>query len=166
MKRITFWALAAVCLAAGALLFAAPASAGENEAYVASLPQAKVDVIEQNVVIALTSGIPGMQADAAQLIRDLKDMRAEQSFSATVIPLMGILKNEDADQSARILAALALDRLESSMGNFAITRTALFTDNQKVKHVCTWLAYEKKTGRSADSKGMAIIEPLEEEDGN
>ena len=162
MKRILYRMVAAVCLAAGTLLFAAPAFAGENDAYIASMPQGKIDLVEQNVVLALTSGIPGMQADAAQLVRDLKDIRPEQSFTACIRPLMGILKNEEADQSSRILAAFALDRLGSTMGDFAISRTALFTDNQKVKHVCTWLAYEKKTGRSADSKGMAIIEPLEE----
>lgn len=162
MKRTIDRLVVFVCLVAGALLFTSPAIAGENDAFIASLPQERIDLIEHNVVFALTSGIPGMQADAAQLVRDLKSICPEQSFSASVVPLMGILKDEDAEPSARILAALALDRLGSSMGDFAITRTALFTDNQKLKHVCTWLAYEKRTGRSADSKGLAIIEPLEE----
>ena len=162
MKRIGYHVIAAVCLVAGTLLFAAPAFAGDGDEYVASLAQERVNLIEQNVVLALTSGIPGMQADAAQLVRDLKRIRPEQSFAAFVVPLMGILKNEQSDQSARILAALALDNLGSAMGDFAISRTALYTDDARVKHVCTWLAYERKTGRSADSKGMAIIEPLEE----
>ncbi|MEW6512020.1 MAG: hypothetical protein AB1428_13800 [Bacteroidota bacterium] len=162
MKRHAYRFIAAATLVVGTLLFAAPAFAGEGDDYIAALPQARINLIEQNVVLALTSNIPGMQADAAQLVRDLRTIRPEQSFSATVIPLMAIVKDEQADPGARVLAAFALDRLESSMGHYAITRTALFTDNPKVKHVCTWLAYERRTGRSSENKGMAIIEPLEE----
>jgi hypothetical protein len=162
MKKHNRITIAAACLLAAGLLFAAPASASEGGEYIASLSQQRIDLIEENIVVALKSGIPGVQADAAQLVRDLKDLRSEQEFSACVVPLMAIVKNEDADQSARILAALALDRLESEMGSFAISRTAQFTDNPRVKYVCTWLAYERKFGKPAADKGMAIIEPLDE----
>lgn len=149
-------------LVAACLLTALPAFAAGDDDYVASLSQAKIQTIEVNIVNALTSGIPGMQADASQVIRDMKALRPEQRFSACVVPLMAIVKDEQTDAATRVLAAFALDQLESAKGDFAITRTALFTDSPSVKHVCTWLAYERKTGRTADSKGIAVIEPLEE----
>jgi hypothetical protein len=161
MKRLGYRVAAVVCVAAGALLFAAPVLAGENDATIASMPQEKFDLIEQNVVLALSSGIPGMQADAAQLVRDLKSIRPEEALTQTVVPLMGVLKDEQADPASRILAALALNTLESDKGDYAIARTAQFTDNQKVKHLCSWLAYAKKTGRSADARGMATLDPVE-----
>ena len=129
-KRSLF---AALCLAAGGMLCTAPAFAGDNGDYVSSLPQEKINLIEVNVVNALQSDIPGMQADAAQLVRDLMDKRPEQSFSSCVIPLMAILKNEEAESGTRILAALALDKLQSPKGFFAISRTASFTSDARVK---------------------------------
>jgi hypothetical protein len=163
MKKLQMRTLGATLVAAG-LFLAVPAFAQGNDDYVASLSQDKLHVIEANIVNALTSDIPGMQADAAQLIRDLKNQRPEQEFSSCIVPLMAIVKNEGADDANRILAAFALDQLESPKGYFAITRTALFTDSPKVKYICTWLAYERKTGHSTDAKGMAAVEPLEEVD--
>jgi hypothetical protein len=164
MKKQAMRTIGATLVAAG-LFLAVPAFAQGNNDYVASLSQDKIHVIEENIVNALTSDIPGMQADAAQLIRDLKSMRPEQDFNTCIFPLMSIVKNESAEDASRILAAFALDQLESSKGYFAITRTALFTDSPKVKHVCTWLAYERKIGRSgSEEKGMASYEPLEEYD--
>ena len=154
--------IAALCLVGGGMLAAAPAIAGGNGFDIESLPQDRIDLIDQNIVIALGSDIPGMQADAAQLIRDLKAQRPDQSFSNCVIPLMALVKNEEAESSTRILAALALDTLDSELGNFAIARTAQFTSNQRLKYICTWLAYERNTGKHPELKGMASYEPIEE----
>lgn len=154
--------VAALCLVAGGMLCTAPAFAGESDDVVGSLPQQKIDLIEQNIVNALQSGIPGMQADAAQLVRDLDSFRPEQSFSACVIPLMALLKDEEGDSGARILAALALDQLDSEKGHFAISRMALFTSDTRLKYVCGWLAYERKAGKHPEEKGIASFEPLEE----
>ena len=152
--------VAGLCLIAGGLLCMTSAFAGENDEYIGSLPQQKIDLIEVNVVNALQSGIPGMQADAAQLVRDLNSIRPEQEFSKTVIPLMAILKDEEAENGARILAALALNQLESEKGYFAISRTASFTSDPMLKHVCTWLAYQRMTGKQTEDKGIASYEPL------
>ena len=162
MKRQGFGALVAACLLVGPVVFAAPAFAGEGDQYIASFSDEKIDLIQDNIVLALRSGIPGMQADAAQLVRDLRNLRPDQPFSGCIVPLMRIVKNESGDQSARVLAAFALDKLESERGYFAISRTAQFTENPMLKHVCTWLTYDRKTGRPTNSFGMAIIEPLEE----
>ena len=155
----------ALCLVAVGLLCAAPALAGETDEYIGSLPQQKLDLIEVNLVNALQSGIPGMQADASQIVRDINSMRPEQNFPKTVIPLMAILKNEEAESAVRILAALALNQLDSQKGYFAISRTASFTSDPRLKYVCTWLAYERTAGKqSDDNKGIASYEPLPEGD--
>ena len=83
--------VAAFCLIAGAMLCTAPAFAGQGDDYIGSLPQQKIDLIQQNIVNALQSDIPGMQADAAQLVRDLRSLRPEQPFADCVIPLMAIV---------------------------------------------------------------------------
>jgi hypothetical protein len=161
MKRRTS-ILAALCLAAGGMLCTTSAFAGDNDGYISSLPQEKLDLIQVNVVNALESDIPGMQADAAQLVRDLTDMRPEQSFSSCVIPLMAILKNEEAESGTRILAALALDKLQSPKGHFAISRTALFTSDTRVKYICAWLAFERNSAKHPEDKGLASFEPIQE----
>ncbi|HUI08726.1 MAG TPA: hypothetical protein VL221_00290 [Bacteroidota bacterium] len=154
--------IAALCLVAGGMLCVSSARAGEGDDYITGMPAAKFDGVETNVVNDLQSNIPGIQADAAQLVRDLKGLRPDDSFSDCVIPLMAILKNEDGESSARILAALALDRLDSDMGNFAIERTATFTSDPMLKHLCTWLAYDRITGKHPGDTGIASFEPLEE----
>jgi hypothetical protein len=154
--------VAALCLVAGGMLCTAPAFAGESDNSIGSLPQQRIDLIEQNIVNALESDVPGMQADAAQLVRDLRSLRPEQSFAGCVIPLMAIVKNEQTDSGARILAALALDQLDDPMGHFAVSRMASFTSDAKLKHVCSWLTYERKTGRHTEERGIASFEPLQE----
>jgi hypothetical protein len=164
MLRFKRSIVATLCLIAVGVLFTIPAFAGEGDDYIGSLPQQRIDLIGQNIVNALESDIPGMQADAAQLVRDLRGLRPEQSFAECVIPLMALVKNEEIDSGARILAALALDQLESPMGDFAISRMASFTSDAKLKHVCSWLTYERRTGRHTGEKGIASFEPLQEGD--
>jgi|GEM_PF-2223554 len=170
--------VATFCLVAGGMLCTPPAfggaglassrdgsaTAGDSETFIESMPASSVDLIEPNIVNALRSGIPGMQADAAQLIRDLNRIRPEESFSSCVIPLMAILKNEQEENGPRILAALALDQINSDIGAFAIERTATFTSDAQLKYICTWLAYERITGKHPEDKGMASFEPIEEGD--
>jgi len=153
---------ATFCLLVGGMFCTAPAFAGESDGFIGSLPQQKIDQIEQNIVNALQSEIPGMQADAAQLVRDLTSTRPDQSFSSCVVPLMSLLKNEEGDSGVRILAALALDQLDSPKGHFAVARTASYTSDTRLQYVCSWLAYERKTGKHPGEKSIALFEPIEE----
>ena len=162
MKGNTHSIVAVLCLAAGVMLCTAPAFAEDGDDYIGSLPQQRIDLIEQNIVTALQSNAPGMQADAAQLVRDLRSLRPEQSFAGCVIPLMAVVKNEQNETGARILAALALDQLDDPIGHFAVSRMASFTSDAKLKHVCSWLTYERRTGRHTEERGIASFEPLEE----
>jgi len=103
----------------------------------------KLQVIESNLQQALESASFGMQASAAQVVRDVKALVPRYEFSRLVIPLMRILKDENAQPASRILAALALHELGSERGDFAIKRVGEFTGVRQVKRVCQSLTCER-----------------------
>lgn len=102
---------------------------------------ATVEQTEMSLVQALQSNSPGLQVTAAATVRELKALMPDRSFSKCVIPLMAIVKNENADRDARIVAAIALHELKSAKGDYAIKSVAKFTDNDRVQYICSWLAY-------------------------
>lgn len=106
----------------------------------------KLNRIEKNLVIALKSSIPTLQASAALVLKQVKSNSRNYEFSSAIIPLMSMLKNERHETNVRIAAALALQDLRSTRGDFAIKRTAQFTDNERLKHLCFWLTYERSKG--------------------
>jgi hypothetical protein len=53
-----------------------------------------------------------------------------------VLPLMAMLR--DGEESARIVAALALCRIGDARGTFAVKRAATFDDSAKVRRLCAW----------------------------
>jgi len=116
-----------------------------------------VDLIERSLAMALRTPSPGMQASASQVIRDLKGLMPDQEFSLVIIPLMGIVKDEDADVSVRMVAAIALHDLQSGKGDFAIQRVAQFTRNDRMKHHCLWLTYERVLKTPSVSKTTAVL---------
>ena len=162
MNRHQFVGFAALCVLVGGMVIAAPVMAQESDSPVVTASPEKMELIKQNVAIALTGGIPGQQADGAQLVRDLRYMRPEQSYNEFVIPLMAILKDENADSGARILSALALNELASSRGDFAIERTAQFTSDPHVKHVCGLLVTSRNKSLGSARASFSSFLPLEE----
>jgi hypothetical protein len=125
-------------LAAATVMLAAPAFALEN---VPPFQHATVEQSEQSLELALESASEGMQVSAALTVQELKAMFPEREFTTLIIPLMRIVKNEDADENTRVVAAIALHGLRSDRGDFAIARTAEFTDQPQLKRACQWLAY-------------------------
>ncbi|HET6272153.1 MAG TPA: hypothetical protein VFG32_04185 [Bacteroidota bacterium] len=102
-----------------------------------------VEQSERNLALALSSGSLGLQTTAAQTVRDLKALLPNHSFPLLVIPLMRLVKDENGDAASRILAALALHDLRSAMGDFAIARTARFTECEQLKRLCWWLSRDR-----------------------
>ena len=137
MKRIALFLV--VVFAA----FAPSTHAQNDNGRAPRFTQEKLNVIERNLVIALETPSPGMQASAAQTVRDLKELSPEYSFSRLVIPLMRIVKDEAAEIGPRILASLALEELHSEMGDYAIKRTAQFTDCNRMQHLCMALTAKR-----------------------
>jgi hypothetical protein len=116
-----------------------------------------VDAIERSLAMALRTPSPGMQASASQVLRDLKDLLPDQNFSLLIIPLMAIVKDEDADVAVRMVAALALYDLKSAKGDFAIERVGQFTRNERMKHLCSWLTYERSQKQGSLPKATALL---------
>jgi HEAT repeat protein len=99
--------------------------------------------IEKNLVLGIESSSPSLQASAALVLKQVKSVAPEYGFSSAIIPLMRILKDEQRETNVRIAAALSLQDLKSERGDFAIQRTAQFADNGRVKHICSWLTYQR-----------------------
>jgi hypothetical protein len=100
----------------------------------------KLSQIEENLVRDLESPSTGICIGGAQTARELKQHVPGYDFSKIIIPLMRIVKDENADRAARILAALALNDLDSERGNFAISREGEMAKDEIFKSFCANLA--------------------------
>ncbi len=133
-----------ICLGMMMLLVTPPLLALDETLTSGRFINATIEQSEKAIRNALDAPSPGLQISGANTARQLKELLPEESFSSLVIPLMRIVKDEKAQTSARIVAAVALHGMKSGRGDFAISRTADYTDNQRVKKVCFWLAYDRK----------------------
>lgn len=155
MKRVTIQSVAIVVIAMMAFTLPALGSKKGDEVW---FKGASIHAIEENLAIALQTPSPGMQASASQVVRDLKALLPDQEFSRLTIPLMAIVKDEDAEVAVRMVAALALYDLQSSKGDFAIQRVAQFTKNERMKHLCTWLTFDRMQKTSPAAKSTAQMD--------
>ena len=131
-----------VVILSGLLVLAAVVSRAQvNQDGPKPFTHATVEQTEQSLVKALESDSPGLQVSAAATIRELKSLMPDRSFSSRVIPLMRIVKNENADRDARIVAAIALHELNSGKGDYAIKSMARTTSNERFAYICSWLTY-------------------------
>ncbi|MGB2870187.1 MAG: hypothetical protein WBD36_17195 [Bacteroidota bacterium] len=137
MKRILMF-LALGCITTG-LLFATDPKHSQ------SFTQARLTVIERELVAALESDIPGLQISAARTMRQLRECAPWYEWNASVIPLMHIVNREEHDSQARVSAAIALHELRSSRGDFAIQRMGQFAANSKVQRTCYMLCRSRLT---------------------
>ena len=110
------------------------------------LSQEQLTVVESNLIVALKSDSPGLQASAAQVIRDIKARVPEYDFARSIIPLMGILKDNDKDPGVRGIAALTLHEIGSDRGDFAIKQESRFCSQPQLRRLCTWLTYARVNG--------------------
>jgi len=115
-----------------------------------------IEQSEKSLKTALEAPSPGLQLSAANTTRQLKELLPNREFSSLIIPLMRIVKDEDAGTTHRIVAAIALHELHSGKGDFAIARTAKFTENPGVKNICLWLAYNQKL---SEKREIPVVVP-------
>lgn len=87
-----------------------------------------------NLLIAIESDNAGLQESAAFMLGELKCTKA-------VIPLMRIL-HEGKEESARIVAALALSRIGDARGVYAVRRAVEFDSSPRVQKTCAWFYNE------------------------
>jgi hypothetical protein len=125
------------------LVVAAPAIAQDPSVLAGLFKNATLEATEKSLVMALESESPGLQTSAALTVRELKALMPDRSFSCFVIPLMRIVKTEQADRCSRVIAAIALHDLHSAIGDYAIKCAAKFSECDRMKRICTWLAYAR-----------------------
>jgi hypothetical protein len=130
----------AVCVGL-VIMIALPVRAEESAS--PRFTRATFEQTEASLLEGLQHHIPQIVTSSALTVKQLKELYPERSFSRFVIPLMRIVKDDDAPETQRIVAALALHQLRTSRGDFAIARTAKFTSNARVRHMYTALAYER-----------------------
>lgn len=99
---------------------------------------------KESLVRALESASPGLQATAAQTVRELKAMLPDEPFSELIIPLMRVVKDPDAVVESRIMCALALHEIHSERGDFAIKGEAIYAENARFQYICAALTAEKQ----------------------
>ena len=94
---------------------------------------------EVNLLKTLETGSPTMQAQAVQTMRELAQMFPSYPFKSLIAPLGAKLKDEKADGTVRLLAALALDELHSDAGDAIIKDVAGFSQDKGLQTLCTAL---------------------------
>ncbi len=108
----------------------------------AQFPEGKKSVIVDNLTEGITSYNSGLQTSSANVLSDLiSDAYLESNdASKAMIPLLEMLENGKTDEE-RIAAAVALYKLENSIGIYRLRGVAIFDDNVKVSSVCKNLYY-------------------------
>ena len=94
---------------------------------------------EENLIKMFDNENLAVQAQALQTIRDLEQMFPKYSFKPSLGPLEKKLKDENADGTVRMLAALALDELHSDAGDAVIKDVANSSKDTGLKALCTAL---------------------------
>jgi hypothetical protein len=141
MKRLLVGSAVAIVLFAASL----QAQEGPSDTRIASQhkpPSAMEKQLPQHeatLISTLASGNATMQAQAVQTIRDLEQMFPKYSFKASLEPLTAKLKDEKADGTVRMLAALAMDELHSDAGDAIIRNVAGSTQNKALEMLCNAL---------------------------
>ena len=85
---------------------------------------------------AIVNLLIGIQSDNYELRTSSAFMLGEIRAEEAVIPLMRMLKNEEYD-NARIVAALALYKIDNPRGIFAVKQAIRFDGSERVKKMCS-----------------------------
>jgi len=88
-----------------------------------------VDQIFENLLAGAKSCNKGLCSSCAYLMGEFCCKKA-------VIPLMKLLHDAECEE-VRILAALSLCKIGDARGVYAVKRSAVFDESQRVKRLCT-----------------------------
>ncbi len=94
---------------------------------------------EQSLVEAIQSTSVELQQTGIQAVRELEQLDPEYPFTLLLGPLSEKLKDENANGTVRMLAALALDELHSDAGDAAIESVAGSSADTGLKNLCNAL---------------------------
>lgn len=111
--------------------------------------QSQYSTIEKNLLVGINSDNQGLKLSSAYFLGEIKSDKA-------IIPLLSIFKNSD-ECCARQVAALALYKINSERGMFAIKQAIKFDDNHQTKKICKIL-YNQHVLRKTE--GRIEVEPI------
>ena len=109
------------------LIFFVMTTFGFNRSYKLDVTTKKAAI--KNLLAGLNSDNFGLRTSSAF---ELGELKADEA----VIPLLKMLKS-DANEDARIVAALALFKINDSRGIFAVKQAIKFDENERVRKMCT-----------------------------
>jgi len=112
------------------------------------LSASQVDQAERSIVKGLESSEPARQVEAVMTLHRVRGLAPTHGWDRCIIPLMHILNGETNEPATRLLAALVLHELRTERGDFAIARSAQFTDNVRVRRYCAILTRTRLIERS------------------
>jgi len=84
--------------------------------------------IEKNLIVGVNSDNYGLRVSSAYFLGEIKS-------SNSVNHLLKLLHNGETEEE-RIIAALSLIKIQSSIGTFAVKRSAIFDDSERVRKIC------------------------------
>ena len=105
--------------------------------------------IENNLLEGIDSENQGLKLSSAYFLGEIQSDKA-------IIPLLEILHNSD-EYSAKQVAALALYKINSARGMFAIKQAIKFEENAQTRRICKIL-YNQHLLRERD--GSIEVEPF------
>ncbi len=111
--------------------------------------QSQYSTIEQNLLVGISSDNHGLKLSSAYFLGEIKSEKA-------IIPLLAILHNSD-DCCAKQIAALALYKINSERGMFAIKQAIEFEEHPQTKKICKIL-YNQHLLR--EQEGKVEVEPI------
>ncbi len=105
--------------------------------------------IEDNLLEGISSENRGLKLSSAYFLGEIKSEKA-------IIPLMNILRSSN-DEAARQVAALALYKINSARGMFAIKQAIKYDDDKQTRRLCK-IFYNQHLLR--ERKGNIKVEPI------
>jgi HEAT repeat protein len=88
-------------------------------------PEEKLDAIEANLINGLNSGNHGLRVSSAFYLGEMKSDRA-------IIPLLKLLRDGETNE-AKIIAALSLYKIDSSIGMYRLKWLSQNEENEKLR---------------------------------
>ena len=111
--------------------------------------ETQYSIFENNLLIGLNSGNQGLETSSVYFLGEIKSEKA-------VIPLMAMLHSSES-QAARQVAALALYKINSEIGMFAVKRAIKFDDDKQTRKLCK-IFYNQHLLR--EHEGYVEVEPI------
>ena len=90
--------------------------------------KAKYEQIEANLLVGLKSDNIGLRLSCAYYLGEIKSQKS-------LIPLLALLRDNNTDEE-RIMAALALAKIDSKKGLYAVRRVGELDNNPRLRKLC------------------------------